>query len=317
MPHVTFILVPGFQSLAYVLACETLRIANKCAGRPVFTWDTRGLDDGPIQASNNSWIAPDRQDWPDPAQADLVLICAGYDVPVTVPARARAFLARASGHGAVLGAVDTGTVLLARLGYLNGRAAVVHHEAEASFREFRPDIDLRDTIFHFDGRILTAAGGTATGDAMLAWIAASETPDLAARCSEAMVHGRVREAGERQRLLPNTDPVLQEMVSLMHLHMETPLPLSELAARLGISAKVLRQRCARHLGQTPADYYLTLRLDTARTLVLDTQMSMTDIGLRCGFGSAAAFSRAFRNYFGSPPLRFRRQNSRPAAKTRS
>ena len=63
MANVTFILFPKFQMLAYVLATETLRVANKCAGREVFRWQTRSATNLPVQASNGALVAPDMVDW--------------------------------------------------------------------------------------------------------------------------------------------------------------------------------------------------------------------------------------------------------------
>ncbi|WP_259971642.1 hypothetical protein [Leisingera caerulea] len=74
MPKVSFILFPEFQMLAYVLASETLRIANKNAGRPLYTWETLSVTQAPLPASSGRLAAPDRSGWDLGDPPDLVLL---------------------------------------------------------------------------------------------------------------------------------------------------------------------------------------------------------------------------------------------------
>lgn len=305
MLHVCLVLFPRFQMLAYVLATETLRLANKSAGRRLFTWETRSATRAPVSASNGAVVSPDRSDWAGGEDCALVLLCAGYDPLAVRPPGLGALLARADRAGAVLGGLDTGTVVLAKLGYLAGRRAVLHYEAEAGFRETWPEIAVSDGIYCLDGRRLTAAGGMATGDAMLAWISEAVSAELASATSEAMAHGAIRGADERQRLQRSSDAVLQEMKRVMEGHLSEPLAVSEVAGTLGLSLKQLRLRCYKGLGLSPSDYYLRLRLDHALDLLRSTEMTVTEIAIASGFGSLAGFSRTFRKRYQATPRSFR------------
>jgi len=58
-----------------------------------------------------------------------------------------------------------------------------------------------------------------------------------------------------------------------------------------------------------------LRLSQARQLLLQTNMSIVDVGLACGFVSAPHFSKCYRDYFGIPPRderRMQRKENAPA-----
>ena len=301
MPHVAFVLFPRFQMLAWVLATEPLRIANKHVGRRLFTWETLCIGRTALAASNDAVVTPDRTDWDTDRPPDLVLLCAGYETDGPLPSGLRAYLARAERNGAVLGGLDTGTVILARLGYLDGRTAVLHHEAEAEFREKWPQIPPSDSIDHFDGRRLTAAGGMATGDAMLSWIVYVSTPELASATSDAMAHGTIRSQTERQRRPMSGDPVLTEMRRLMEDALADPLPVAAIAARLGLSQKQLRRRCEAGFGKPPAEVYLGLRLQYALDLLRGTEIPVRDVALASGFSSPAGFSRLIRKRFGASP----------------
>ncbi len=64
---------------------------------------------------------------------------------------------------------------------------------------------------------------------------------------------------------------------------------------------------SRHLGAAPHAYYLDLRLDAARRLLQQTERSLMEIAVACGFASASAFSRAFRRRYGRSPRDVRRE----------
>jgi transcriptional regulator GlxA family with amidase domain len=87
---------------------------------------------------------------------------------------------------------------------------------------------------------------------------------------------------------------------------DSPLTIAAIARRVGVTTRTLESIFGRSIGETPGAYYLRLRLNAARRLVLDTRLAMADIAERCGFASAAGFSRAFSRSFGVAPARMRR-----------
>lgn len=311
MPHVCFILHPQFQMLAYVLASEMLRIANRRAGHALFTWETRTATSRPVEASNARRVEPDVTGWGDTVPPDLVLVVAGYDPLAVCPPGLAAFLRRADRRGAMLGGVDTGVSVIAACGLLRaGQRVVMHREAEAGFHELWPEVELSDGIYALEDGRLSAAGGTATGDVMLGWIAVRVSPAFAEDVAEDMAHGTMRPSVQRQRFREPVDPILHAMRLEMVRHIGQPVPLSTISKRLGLSAKQLRTRCLRVLGRTPSRYFLDPRLDAARDLLRSTSLPVTETALVTGFGSHAGFSRAYRLAFGATPSQTRRSTRR-------
>ena len=308
MRNVQLVLFPEFQMLAYVLATEVLRVANKCAGERVFRWSTVSVTGQPVRASSGVKVAPDSQDWESGERPDLILLCAGYHPRAGITPRLRAWLARARRSGCTIGGLDTGTVILAELGLLDGYRAVLHYEAEADFRENWPNIALVDQIYSLDRYRLTAAGGVATADALLAWIVREMGAGLAASTSESMIHGRIRSSEEPQRDMAHNDPVLREMINRMRAHIADPLSIETICRQLGVSPKQLRRLCVRATGQTPAAWYLQTRLEEASFLLQHGLSPVTEIALATGFGSLSGFSRAFAQHYGLSPRAWR--NSR-------
>ena len=296
--------------LAYVLATETLRVANKCARKEVFRWQTWSATNLPVQASNGALVAPDSVDWHGVPQADLILLCAGYDPLDHLTARVRAFASRARRGRSVIGGIDTGTVILAELGLLDGARAVLHYEAEAAFRERWPDIEITDQIYCLDGRRLTAAGGTATGDAILAWIARDIDRDLASAAAIGMVHGEVRRSETPQRNPNTADPVLLMMHQIMVENVSEPVSIKGICRRLGVSEKQLRGRCLAAYNQTPSTYYQERRLEVGYHFITNSQLFVSEIARSSGFDSLSSFSRAIRVRYGSSPRQIRKLTSR-------
>ncbi|MEM7225809.1 MAG: GlxA family transcriptional regulator [Pseudomonadota bacterium] len=305
--RVGFLLLPRFQMLAYVLACETLRLANKVAGRPRFAWQTATQSGQAVAASNEVPVAPTAR-LDEISEATLLLVCAGYEPLKALAPKGRALLRRRARFKGHLGGLDTGTVVLAELGLLTGYRAVVHWEAAPGFRERYPEIVSEDAIYALDRDRLTAAGGTATGDAMLAWIAQVTDAGLAARTAEALVHGQIRAGSERQRRTApeRLPPPVARALEIMAANLEEPLALAEIARRAGLGQRRLLRLFQTHRGQAPAAAYMALRLERARQLLASSALSAADIGVACGFASPAWFSRAYRKRYGLAPLKHRK-----------
>lgn len=96
-------------------------------------------------------------------------------------------------------------------------------------------------------------------------------------------------------------PRLLAAIEAMECHIEDPLTQSDLAAVVGLSPRQLERLFRRYLNETPTRYYLELRLQRARRLLLETSLSVLDVAMCCGFVSASHFSKCYRNFFKRTP----------------
>ncbi len=94
---------------------------------------------------------------------------------------------------------------------------------------------------------------------------------------------------------------LGAVIARMEASLEEPVPAKTLAAAAGLSLRQLERSFRRHLATTPNRYYLDLRLQRARALLQYSDLSVLEIAIACGFGSAAHFSRSYRGWAGKPP----------------
>ena len=294
---------------------EPLRMANRLSENKVYSWVTISADGAPVAASNGLVITPDRA-ITDSTDLDLIFLCGGVDIERTYD-KALLFWIRKLAHQKLpIGAICTGTYLMAQAGVLNGYRATIHWENLASLREQYPDTIVTSELFEIDRDRYTCTGGTAPLDMMLSLISQRQGPTLAASISEVFVCDRIRDSNDRQRvplrvLLGTSQPKLVEAVSLMEANIEEPMSLDELATHVELSRRQLERLFQKYLHRVPTRYYLELRLERARQLLLQTSKSIVNVAFACGFVSAPHFSKCYRDYFSVPPRDERRLRRDP------
>jgi len=305
-----FLLVPNFSLIAVTSAMEPLRLANWVAGTELYRWRVITVDGGPVTASSGMTIHADCG-IDDVELQQTLFVCGGINIHEFDDPKVYAWLRRLARRGGDVGALCTGSFVLARAGLLDGYRCTIHWENLPSFTEEFPDIDVLPEIYQIDRNRWTCAGGTAALDMMLHVIARQFGDELALTVSDELIHDRIREAGDQQRLdlrlrLGVSHPKLLLAASIMEKHLEQPLGQEELAGMVGLSTRQLERLFSKYLGQTPTRYYLDLRLVKARQLLLQTSLSVLNVALACGFVSASHFSKSYREHFGHTPREERR-----------
>jgi transcriptional regulator GlxA family with amidase domain len=94
----------------------------------------------------------------------------------------------------------------------------------------------------------------------------------------------------------------------MHRNPAAPWTLASLAKEAGVSRSVLAERFRRYLDEPAMAYLTRWRLQLGRQMLANTSYSVAQVAAEVGYESEAAFNRAFKRTFGSPPARFRERN---------
>jgi AraC-like DNA-binding protein len=102
------------------------------------------------------------------------------------------------------------------------------------------------------------------------------------------------------------DPQIGPALSAIHREPCHDWTVEELARACNLSRSAFAARFADRVGKPPATYLAHVRLDAATALLRDSLLPVTLIAERVGYESEAAFSRAFKNRYGTPPARWRR-----------
>ena len=307
--HFALIMVPEFTMMPVTSAIEPLRIANRLAEKNYAKWTMHSVDGKPVAASNNILAMVDGDLATIPEGASII-VCAGLNVQHHSDKRLTAWLRKTARRGVDIGAVCTGAHLLAEAGLLDGYRCTIHWENLPGFSEAFPDIDATGGLFEIDRDRFTSAGGTTALDMMLTLIASQHGPDLASAVAEAVLHSPIRHHSEHQRMsLPARigarHPKLVGIIEEMEENLEEPLSPSILAKQAGLSTRQLERLFRRYLDRSPKRYYLELRLKKARSLLLQTDMSVINVALACGFSSPSHFSKCYRAFYGRTPYRER------------
>ena len=303
------LLVAGFSMLSVVSVLETMRIANRLAGTAVFAATLRSETGGAVRSSLGLEV-PVAGGLDPVGRGAILLVCGGTDVVAAASPRTLAWLRRCASHGAVLGGLCTGSYVLARAGVLRGRRVTIHWDQAESFAETFPEATLSRAPFEVDGPVLSTAGGIAGIDLML---------DVLRRAGHARVAGEVAaqlmyvdiqalqaraDIGRSARMTVRNRKVAR-VVMRMEETVEDVQPMAHFAELAGTSVRQLERLFRAHLSDTPKRHYMRLRLDRALRLLLQTDMSLSDVAFATGFQSVGSFGRKFRERYGHPPSKLR------------
>jgi AraC-like DNA-binding protein len=109
------------------------------------------------------------------------------------------------------------------------------------------------------------------------------------------------------------DPIIGQALALLHKEPAHPWTISELARRVGLSRTRLAERFRHFLGESPMAYLAQWRLKVGAEILQSTEDSVAEVAAAVGYGSEAAFNRAFKREFDCPPAQFRRKRKTPPA----
>ena len=304
-----FLLLDQFTMLSFAGAIEPLRIANRVAGKPVYRWALAGEGGVSATCSNGAAFRLD-MGLEEIDRDDILLVCGGIDVQNATTRPVLNFLRREARRGVTIGGLCTASYTLAKAGLLDGRKATIHWENQDSFLEEFEEVELTKSVFVVDGNRLSTAGGTSSIDLMLKLIADDHGEDLANTVADQLIYSSIRTDQDTQRLSIPTrigvrHPKLSGVIQMMEQNIEEPISTAALARDVGMSTRQLERLFRRYLNRSPKRYYMELRLQKARNLLMQTDMSVINVALACGFASPSHFSKCYRSHYNTTPYRER------------
>ncbi len=307
--HFVFLLLKNFSLASFTAAIEPLRIANRMNGRDVYTWSLASENGDSATASNGVQFRVDRG-FDSTNRSDTILVCGGVKIKEATTRPALNWLRREARKGVRVGGLCTGAYTLATAGLLDGRKCTIHWENHDSFEEEFPEVELTKSIYVVDGNRYTSAGGMSSLDLMLNVIASDHGQELANTVADQLIYTSIRTDRDEQRLSIPTrigvrHPKLSTVIQMMEANIEDPVSPSSLAQDVAMSTRQLERLFRRYLNRSPKRYYMELRLQKARNLLMQTDMSVINVALACGFASPSHFSKCYRAHYNTTPYRER------------
>ena len=311
-----FLLLDKFTMINFAGAIEPLRLANHVAGEDIYTWRLCG--EGTEKTCSNGATFGLDMGLDEVDREDTVLVCGGIDIQRTSTKGVISWLRREARRGITIGGLCTASYTLAKAGLLDAKKATIHWENQDGFAEEFEDVKLTKSVYVMDGNRWTTAGGISSIDLMLRIIAGDHGEDLANTVADQLIYSTIRTDQDTQRLSIPTrigvrHPKLSQVIQMMEGNIEDPMSPADLAEEVGMSTRQLERLFRRYLNRSPKRYYMELRLQKARNLLMQTDMSVINVALACGFASPSHFSKCYRSHYNTTPYRERGTQGLPGA----
>jgi len=317
-----FLVLPEFSHLGLAAAIEPLFVANWLAQRPLFDWTVISVDGKPVRASNHMMVSV-QGDLASASDAKTVFVLASFEPTRVEPTSSKSnwiarerpvlrWLKRLARFGVELGGIENGSLVLAAAGLLDGHVVAVHWDNLIGFREHYPATKPIAQLYARNRERITCAGASTILDMMIAWMGWHGETELAEEVADHLLLGKARAADTPQRgaaAPAASNRLIAQAETLMHEHVDEPLPCGEIARRLGLSLRQLERRFIQEASCSVLQKYLLIRMTKAHQLLQQTPLRVTEVALACGFSSPEYFCRLYRRFFDCSPSTDRRQST--------
>jgi transcriptional regulator GlxA family with amidase domain len=292
--------VVGDVAAAFELGvvCQVFGLDRSDDGLPVYDFAVCAPRPGPLPTTSGFPVIAthglDRL-----RTADLVTVPAWPPLDEPVPPALLSALRDAAARGATLMSICSGAFLLAAAGLLDGRRATTHWQFAGRLARRYPAIQVDPDVLYVDeGKVLTSAGAAAGIDACLHFVRREHGAATANALARRMVIPAHRTGGQAQFIelpLPPVDSEydLSELIDWAQAHLDQPLTVPALAARVAMSPRTFARRFLARTGSTPHRWLTDQRLQLAEQLLETTDLTISAIATRTGLGSPDSLRHHF------------------------
>lgn len=303
----------GIQILDVTGPASVFAAANDTVGKTHYEVRILSESGGMIKSNSAITIASEAM---DDFAADFfhTLLIVGGDEDATrtlaLNRRTGAWMRQSSEKAQRYGSVCTGAFALASYGLIDGKRVATHWSGCGELARLFPRVDVdTNALYVEDGRVWTSAGVTTGIDMCLEIVSRDLGAEVANAIAERLVLYAKRPGYQSQfspvlRAQTRADAPFAKLIQWMKDNLTEVLDVPRMAAWVAMSERNFHRKFTTALGETPAHFVETLRLDEVR-LLLGSGASLKEIAGRTGYTTAAQLSKAFERRFGMTPLLFR------------
>lgn len=219
------------------------------------------------------------------------------------------------------GAFCSGAMVLAEAGLLREKQVTTHWGQAAEMAARYPQAHVfPDRVFVKDGNCYTSGDGASVIDLVLALVEEDLGTDVVVEVAKQLALF-LRRSGEQPQLsttlLAQTSAVgsIHNLLIWMADHLNEDLSNAKLARRVAMSQRNFTRSFGYHVGKSPGQHVIDLRLEAAQRSLAVESLSLGDVARVCGFSSVEAFRRQFIKRFGDSPGRYRSRSRVPSTDT--
>lgn len=308
-----FVLLDHFSMSSFSVVLDTLVTLNLVHDNPIYECKTYGVNSNKALSDVSIEITTDGNIRDiEVSKESILVICGGFRNSLRPePLLNKILVKAAQSHTTIIG-IWNGSFYIADSQIKTGGTLSIHQDNKAIMEERFPTLNLSTSSFTEDnGLLFTCCGPNTALDMMLHFIKDSYGTDYSQAVAEVIGSDRTSEADKKTinrflRSETHTPDCIKEAIKLMENNIEDPLSIDELIKLIGISRRQIERLFKINVGVTPARYYMEFRLTHARQLIQQSNLSISEISIACGFVSSAHFSRTFHKFFGQSPMDSRR-----------
>jgi transcriptional regulator GlxA family with amidase domain len=316
---VALVVFDGIQILDVSGPAAVFAAANDAAGHPYYRVHILSARGGEVRSNCAMSIMTAPLASLAPELVDILLFSGGDDAAVLQAAdddTVRAWVLKAGAGCRRLGSICSGALALARLGLLDGKRATTHWSACADLAADHPQVRVdANAVYVADGRVWTSAGVTTGIDMSLQMVARDLGESIANLIAKRLVVYARRPGYQAQvsavvAAQEKADPDFAALIGWIKANLARPLDVAALAEKVAMTPRTFHRKFTDSLGQTPARFVESLRLDQGRDL-LASGLAVKFIAGQCGYANAAQFSKAFQRRYGLPAQEFQQAAASP------
>ena len=316
-----FLIFDGALATSISLPMELLNTVNHLSQRarrrsatspkPI-QFSVIGLDSGPVTMSTALSVLPSTLFDPD-RSLDMLIIPSRWRHPhrgAPQQSVVQSWLRKLADEGCEICAVGNGSYFLAEAGLLNHRPATTHWHYFSDFSRRYPQVDLkRDYLITQSASLYCTGSVNAAADLLIHLIDRHWGPSFARHATQQFSPESRRPfattAYSEERRNLHGDEAIALMQNWLNRHYADTVSVAEMATRCGISERSFQRRFKQAAGVSAQQYVQNLRLDAARELLQNSNLSIEEISQHCGYSDSSYFCRQFRRRLGNSPAAYR------------
>lgn len=218
-------------------------------------------------------------------------------------------LGTAARRGARMVSLCAGAFVLGHAGILDGRRVTTHWALAEEFRAAFPAAELVEHAMYVDdGQVLSSGGMLASADLCLHILRTDHGQAYANDVSRILISPPHRVGGQAQYATARSRPVSGPLAPVMEwviAHLDEPMTLDVVARQAHMSPRTLERRFRAEVGESLQAWVSRQRVEQARVLLEETDLTITEVAYGSGFGSTQAMRRHFIAYAGASPRDYR------------